>query len=263
MPDDVQGPRGEKSEESMTKHRGIGIPTSLKTVALALFAACSDPSPFHPEDPSDLDAGELLVVTSVSGPGIDSESVTVSVSVASLGTTRLENGSAPGTRTPLSMQLPAGSYQVRILVAPQEPTRLGYQFYYCDPDVGPETVVIEANRRVVLERSFACTPPGDVWVRTSVTGVDAGLPLKVQLAGEAGVCDLEVPERYDPTSLPEVWAISPIGVAGFSMLRPGRHRLNLCGLPERCPSDRASSVFEVAGDAVTDVLFAIACEERP
>jgi hypothetical protein len=58
-----------------------------------------------------------------------------------------------------------------------------------------------------------------------------------------------------------VKSIAPIGSVSFPWLWPGRYRLNLCGLLKQCPSDRTSSVFEVAADAVTDILFEIGCVE--
>jgi hypothetical protein len=106
---------------------------------------------------------------SVSRPEIDPDSVDAGVSALLSGTTHWKESSKLGIASPLIVQLPAGSYEVRTWTR----TRLGFS-YFCDREPESETVNIKAEPTVVLERSFVCTPPGAVRVRTAVTGVDAG-----------------------------------------------------------------------------------------
>jgi hypothetical protein len=230
---------------------------SAAGLLLALSGCNRDP--IHLTLPEAGPSGELrLVVTSLSGPGIDPDRAEVSVSASSLGRSEYYGGNARGARAPLTIRLPAGAYEVWTSLRPSELTRMGFD-YYCDASVSRETIAVAAEEVTVLRRSFVCTPPGGVHVRTRVIGVDPAVSLRVQFAAAPGICDLEVP-AYDPGWLADVQSISPTGAASFAPWRPGTHTMNLCGLPSSCPAEGASRTFAVLEDAWTEVWFEIRCD---
>lgn len=226
----------------------------------AAASGCDVRTPTTMATPS---SGEIqLIVTSVSGTGVDPNRVRVELNARTVGVLGSWEGSAVDVGTSVSLRVFPGSYRVRATVHPLDYTRLGYS-YGCASTTPSDTVSVAEDQRIVVRWAFVCTSPGAAQVRTSVTGVDLDLKLRVQLAHKPGICDMELSE--DPYLLnyylPWVFPVAQIGSRTHGPMWPDSYRMNLCGLPPSCTSTASSQAFIVKEDEITDVLFAIRCPQ--
>ena len=204
--------------------------------------------------------GELqLVVTSLSGAGVDLDLARVELSaVTTGGPPRVWGGRAIGVRTPITFRVLPGWYRAYASVIPQNYSPLRYT-YRCETSGQNDSVNVAVDQRTVVQRAFICTAPGEVRVHTSVTGVEADRQLIVQIAPEGVACDLKVPEYPYYSNIPYTFIVPQIGAQTYGPVWPGTHRVNLCGLPESCPTAGTSQALVVWEDELTQVTFTIRC----